>query len=52
VVNFVTGLLYPRKEPQYKLNRRLGGFQSQSGWFGEEKNLLAYWDSGPRLSIT
>jgi hypothetical protein len=34
-------LLYPwRKIPRYLLARRLGGFQSQSGCYGEEKNLL------------
>jgi len=30
--------LPPRKEPQYPLDRRLGGRQSQSGRGGEEKN--------------
>jgi len=30
----------PRKQCQYLLNRRLHGFQSQSGHLGEEKNLL------------
>jgi len=30
--------LPPGKEPGYPLNRRLGGFQSQSGGGGEEKN--------------
>jgi hypothetical protein len=32
--------LSPRKEPQYPLNRRLGGPQSQSGHFGEENGIL------------
>jgi len=27
-------------EPQYPLNKRLGGPQGQSGHFGEQKNLL------------
>jgi hypothetical protein len=27
-------------EPQYPLNRKLGGPQSQSGQFGGEKNLV------------
>jgi hypothetical protein len=28
-----------KNEPQYPLNRRLGGSQSQLGSYGEEKNL-------------
>jgi hypothetical protein len=31
--------LPPEKEPQYPLHRRLGGLQSQSGHYREEKNL-------------
>jgi hypothetical protein len=31
MVNFTYRPLYPRKEPQCPLNRRLGGPQSQSG---------------------
>jgi len=35
----VSGLLYPQgKAPQYPLDRRLSGPQSQSGHSGEEKN--------------
>jgi len=30
----------PGKEPWYPLNRKLGGPQSQSGHFGEDKDLL------------
>jgi len=32
--------LTPRKEPQYPLNRRLGGPWGPSEHFGEDKNLL------------
>jgi len=32
------GHINPRKEPQYPMNRRLGGPQSEC--FGEEKNFL------------
>jgi hypothetical protein len=32
--------LYMREIPQYSLNRRLGGPQSQCGSFGEKRNLL------------
>jgi hypothetical protein len=40
VVNFTPWLLYPQgKSPWYPLDRRLGGPQSQSGRFGEEKIL-------------
>jgi hypothetical protein len=36
VVSFMPFLLYPRgKGPQYSLDRRLGGPQNQSGWYGE-----------------
>jgi len=28
------------KIPQYPLDRRIAGLQSQSGFFGDEKNLL------------
>ena len=43
VVNFMPQLLYPQgKEPQYPLNKRLGGPQSWSGhfWRKEKKNPL------------
>jgi hypothetical protein len=40
VVNFTPRPLHPRgKSPRYPLNRRLGGPQSRSGRFGEEKIL-------------
>ena len=43
VVNFTPQLLYPRKNSQYPLNRRLGGpHNNQSGHFGEAKNLLHF----------
>jgi hypothetical protein len=39
VVSFTPRPLYLQgKNPWYSLNRRLGGFQSQSGHGGEEKN--------------
>jgi hypothetical protein len=42
VVNFTPRPLYPRgRSPRYLLDRRLGGPQSQSGRFGEEKTLDA-----------
>jgi hypothetical protein len=34
------GWFTPRKEPQYPLNMKLGGPQSWSGHYREEKNLL------------
>jgi hypothetical protein len=38
VVKFTPRPLYPRgKSPRYPLDRRLGGLQSRSGRFGEEK---------------
>jgi len=41
VVNYTPLLLYPQKNvPHYPQNGRLNGIQSQSGWFGEEENLL------------
>jgi hypothetical protein len=40
VVNFTPWPLYSRvKSPRYPLDRRLGGPQSRSGRFGEEKIL-------------
>jgi len=40
VVSFLFWLLYAwRKRPWYPLERRLGGFQSQSGHGGEKKNI-------------
>jgi hypothetical protein len=38
--NYSSRLLYPREEPQYQLNRWLGGPQSWSGHSGEVKHLL------------
>jgi hypothetical protein len=39
-VKFTPRPLYPQgKSPRYPLDRRLGGPQSQSGWFREEKIL-------------
>jgi hypothetical protein len=57
VVNFTPRTLYPRgKSPRYPLDRRLGGSQSRSGLFGEEKILyptgirtLNSWSSSPQL---
>ena len=40
VVYVSPGCFIPRKEPWYPPNRRLGGSQSQSEHFEEEKNLL------------
>jgi hypothetical protein len=41
VVSFTPQLFYVwGKSPQYPMERRLGGPHSQSGCFGEEKNLL------------
>jgi len=41
VVSFTFKLLYPQTiNPQYPLNRRLGGPQSQCESFGEKMNLL------------
>jgi len=34
------GRFAPVKEPQHPLNTRLGGPQSQSGYFGDSKNLM------------
>jgi hypothetical protein len=35
-----SGCFIPGKEPWYPPNRRLGGRQSRSGHFGEDKDLL------------
>jgi len=37
LVSITPGHLTLDKEPQYPLNRRLGGSQTESGQFGEEK---------------
>ena len=37
------------KDPRYPLNRNLGGTQSQSGCFGEEKNHLSLAVIEPRI---
>jgi len=34
-------------KPWYPLSRRLGGAQRQSGYFGEEKNLLPLLENKP-----
>jgi hypothetical protein len=39
------------KDSQYPLYRRLGGAQSQSGNYGEEKNLLPLWESNPDFLV-
>jgi hypothetical protein len=36
----ITAFLLPGKEFKYPLDRRLGGFQNQSGHCGEKKNFL------------
>jgi hypothetical protein len=36
------GHFIPRKEPQYPLNRRLGGPQAQSEYFGEENGICTH----------
>jgi hypothetical protein len=52
VVNFTPRPLYPRgKSPRYPLDRRLGGPQSRSGRFGEQKILDPYWDSNSDPSV-
>jgi len=44
-------ILFPGKEPlQYPLNSTLGGPQSQSGCYGEEKNILFLLASEPWLA--
>jgi hypothetical protein len=41
VVSVMPWLIYPySKHPQYRLNRRMGGPQSWSACFGEERNIL------------
>jgi hypothetical protein len=41
VVSFTPRPLYARgKIPPYALDRRLGGTHNQSGFYGEEKNLV------------
>jgi hypothetical protein len=51
VVSFTYRPLYPRgKNPRCPLDRRLGGPQSRSGLWGEEKNLLPLSEIGPRPS--
>jgi len=39
----------PYEEPQYLLNRRLGGLQGQSGHFGKDKNLLSLPGFEPQI---
>jgi hypothetical protein len=38
------------KEPRYILNRRLGGSQSHSGHFGEERNIFFLTGLEPQAS--
>jgi hypothetical protein len=52
VVNFTLRPLYPRgKSPRYPLDRKLGGPQSRSGRFGEEKILDPTWTGTPTPSV-
>jgi hypothetical protein len=45
------GCLTPGKEPQYILNRRLGGPQIKSWQFLEKQKIsCSYWDSNLELS--
>jgi hypothetical protein len=37
MANFIPRRFIPRKEHLYPLNRRVDGFQSLSGYFGEKK---------------
>ena len=47
--SFTPRPLYPRERgPRYSLNRGLGGPQSRSGNFGEDKNLLTLPGFEPR----
>jgi hypothetical protein len=43
-----SAVLTPTRNPQYPLNRKLGGPQSRFGRFGEEKNLLPRAEFEPR----
>jgi len=45
-----SGCFTPREQPWYLLNRRLDGPQSQSGHFGEDRNLLPLSGIEPRIT--
>jgi hypothetical protein len=52
MVNITPGHFTPEEESRYPLNRRLGGPQSRSGRFGEEKKFLplselVHWPASP-----
>jgi hypothetical protein len=46
--SFVSATLRQKKEPQYLLNRRLGGTQNQSGHDGKEKYVCSCRESNPQ----
>jgi hypothetical protein len=46
----VSAALPLEQSPQYPLDKRLGGPQSQSGFYGEEKALLSLLGIKPWLS--
>jgi len=48
MVNFMPQLLYPQEMTRYLLNKRLGGPESGSERFGDEKNLLLLPGFEPR----
>jgi len=48
MVNFMPWLLYPQEMSQYPLNKRLGGPESGSEPFGDERNLLLLPGFEPR----
>jgi len=48
VINITPRLLHPQKEPDYPVQRRVGGRQSQAGHFEGDKNLLALPGFEPR----
>jgi hypothetical protein len=51
VVSFMSWPIHSRgKHPQFQLERRLYGLQSQSGFYEEEKNLLPLPGNAPWLS--
>jgi hypothetical protein len=50
VVNFTPRPIDPTKSPRYPLNMRLGGPQSWSGRFREQKNLSPLMETEPRTA--